>query len=118
MRGDFSMSELGLWGNEKQSDKPLTVLSGLVREICANDHKCSFWDTQVLGWFEVEQDHPDREIGDTVYVQAVELQYTIPDEEWNYLKDLSMFQGREELRHEAKALYGITDDRKIHIWAD
>ena len=87
---------LGVFGGNPQSDSEMLVSKHTISVIAARDHEVNRENINIIGWFDVDEDHPDRQFGDTIYVQAIELEYDAP----------------------ARAIYGITDEGKVHLWAN
>lgn len=101
------MSNLGLMSSETQSDNPVLVSEHTLSVIAARDNDCNRDEVKVLGWWDVPEDHPDYKIGNTIYVQAIEVEYKIKEKppHWPY-------------GDYARAIYGVTDEGKIHLWSN
>jgi hypothetical protein len=90
------MPGLGLFYTEGQSEHEMAISEYTISLIAARDFEVSKEAIRINGWFDIPEDHPDRYLGDITYVQAIDVAYN-------------------EQNH--SALYGITDDGKIHMWA-
>jgi len=101
------MTGLGVWANETQSEHEAVISEHTLSVIAAKELNCSYDDVSVLGYFDIPEDSPDRQINDTVYVQAFELEYRLTNPELN-----SRFGPWNH------ALYGITDEGQAHLWAN
>lgn len=98
---------LGIWGNVEQSTHEPVISDYKLSLIAAIELACEIEDINVLGYFDIPENHPDRHIGDTTYIQAFELEYPLVmhHKEWH----------NPGFNH---ALYGVTDEGKVHLWAN